>query len=217
MTYYVRRMQQEDIAQVSEIDREAFPTEWPPPNFKHELHNRIAYYYVVCDLEKEKTRQRSGFLSGKNTGGFISRVNNFFRSLYKNGDLVSANDQYVVGYAGCWVMADEAHITSIASKQTNRHQGIGELLLIAIADLSVKLRASMITLEVRVSNKIAQTLYTKYGFTEVGVRRGYYLDNHEDAILMSTEDVNSDAFQTRFKKLKQAYSAKWGKSRLSDK
>ncbi len=52
MIGYVRRMQREDIAQVTEIDREAFPPEWPPPNFKRELQNRLAHYIVACNTDE---------------------------------------------------------------------------------------------------------------------------------------------------------------------
>ena len=211
MTYYVRRMHQEDIPQVIEIDREAFPTEWPPPNFKHELQNRLAYYLVACDVEKEKDRRRFKFPPRKGISGFIARFNDLISYQQdKNNNPSPPNDQYMVGFASCWIMADEAHITSIASRKSTRQQGIGELLLIALADMSIRLKARIITLEVRISNTVAQKLYAKYGFTEVGIRRGYYLDNHEDAILMSIEDIGSDAFQARLKKLKRAYSAKWG-------
>ena len=211
MTYYVRRMYQEDISQVTKIDREAFPTEWPPPNFKHELQNRLAYYSVACDVEKEKDRCQFKVPPRKGLSGFIARFNDLisYRQRRSNNP-ISPNEQYVVGFSGCWIMADEAHITSIASKKSNRQQGIGELLLIALIDMTIRLQARIITLEVRISNTVAQKLYAKYGFTEVGVRRGYYLDNHEDAILMSTEDIGSDAFQALLKKLKRAYSAKWG-------
>jgi len=68
----------------------------------------------------------------------------------------------------------------------------------------------MITLEVRASNIAAQSLYSKYGFAQVGLRRGYYTDNREDGVLMSTEDIASVPFQVRLQELKQAHSEKWG-------
>ena len=80
----------------------------------------------------------------------------------------------------------------------------------AIIDQATKLNARIVTLEVRVSNTAAQNLYSKYGFTQVGVRRGYYTDNKEDAILMSTENLASPAFQACLEQLKQAHSRNWG-------
>lgn len=107
-------------------------------------------------------------------------------------------------------MADEAHITNIAVREIHRRQGIGELLLISIIDLATGLNAGKLTLEVRASNIAAQSLYYKYGFTQVGLRRGYYTNNKEDAILMSIEDITSASFQSRLNRLKKAHSQKWG-------
>jgi [ribosomal protein S18]-alanine N-acetyltransferase len=69
----------------------------------------------------------------------------------------------------------------------------------------------MVTLEVRVSNTVAQNLYTKYGFTQVGLRRAYYTDNKEDAYIMSTENIYSEGFLKQFQKLKEAHFKKMGK------
>ena len=65
-----------------------------------------------------------------------------------------------------------------------------------------------ITLEVRVSNVVAQNLYRKYGFAQVGIRRGYYLDNREDAIIMSTESINSEAFLAQLQQLRESLTQK---------
>ena len=76
-------------------------------------------------------------------------------------------------------------------------------------DLATDLRAEFVTLEVRVSNDVAQNLYRKYGFTEVGLRHRYYHDNGEDALLMSTENLDSPPFVDSLQKLKQAHSERW--------
>ena len=86
--------------------------------------------------------------------------------------------------------------------------GIGELLLIATLDLTKEMKASIMTLEVRTSNLSAQRLYSKYGFVQVGIRRGYYLDNREDGILMSTESINSETFQGRLRQLREIHKVK---------
>jgi ribosomal-protein-alanine N-acetyltransferase len=117
--------------------------------------------------------------------------------------------EHIVGLAGFWIMAGEAHITSIAVRLAYQRRGIGEQLFIFLIDLAQKLNARILTLEVRASNVAAQNLYSKYGFAGVGLRRGYYSDNREDAILMSTEEITSASFQARFQKLKQAHSRKW--------
>jgi ribosomal-protein-alanine N-acetyltransferase len=99
--------------------------------------------------------------------------------------LVACSDNDVLGYAGLWFIVDEAHLTSIAVREEQRRRGIGERLLKACLELALERQATMMTLEVRASNRAAQALYEKYGFKTVGVRRGYYSDNHEDAYLMT--------------------------------
>src|SRR4029077_19134450 len=86
----------------------------------------------------------------------------------------------IVGYAGIWIMTDEAHVTTIASHPELRGQGIGELLLVALVHRAIEIGARWMTLEVRASNAVAQNLYRKYTFKEMGVRRRYYSDNGED-------------------------------------
>jgi ribosomal-protein-alanine N-acetyltransferase len=90
----------------------------------------------------------------------------------------------IVGYGGMWLIVDEAHITNIAISYPYRGRKYGERLLIELKKLAAFMGAIRMTLEVRVSNIIAQRLYGKLGFYPVGTRRGYYSDNNEDAIIM---------------------------------
>jgi len=113
----------------------------------------------------------------------------------------------IVGYGGFWLMAGEAHITTIAVRPELRRRGIGELLLVAMLDRATELGAEVATLEVRVSNIAAQTLYRKYGFRQVGLRRRYY-SNNEDALIMTTNRLTSAPFQRRFQGLKVALREK---------
>lgn len=92
-------------------------------------------------------------------------------------------------------MAGEAHIVNIAIRQAYRHRGIGGLLLLKLINLALEEEVSIITLEVRKSNIKAQKFYGKYGFKIEGVRRGYYLDNKEDAVIMTTEGIRLEIFQ----------------------
>jgi ribosomal-protein-alanine N-acetyltransferase len=213
MPDYVRLMHIEDIDQVFEIDREAFPTEWPPPNFKRELENRLAHYIVACNAtelakESEETSPQSGLMR------LLSKASRLFSSDRLPDSKWSAKGgECVMGFAGFWLMADEAHITTIATREASRRQGIGELLLQSIIDMATRREVGIITLEVRVSNTAAQRLYTKYGFTQVGLRRGYYTDNREDAMIMSTDHVTSPSFRAQIIELKEAYTRKWGPDR----
>ena len=211
MRCYLRPMSREDISQVTEIDHEAFPTLWPPANYQHELKNALAHYIVACDEESKVEEADVQSTAEKRRSGLAYRLKQLFSydRLLGNEPLPSTRE-YIVGFSGFWVMADEAHITNIAVRKMHCRQGMGELLLLALIDLAAKLNARIITLEVRASNVAAQNLYRKCGFIQVGLRRGYYVDDREDGVLMSTEDINSAQFQAHLQRLKQAHSEKWG-------
>ena len=210
MACCVRLMHREDIAQVTEIDREAFPSLWPPVNYERELKNQLAHYIVACDGEEgveepeAETPLAEKFPSLAARIGYLFNNNRFF-----GHEAPKSGEQYITGFAGFWIMAGEAHITGIAVRVPHRRQGIGELLLISVIDLATELNACIVTLEVRVSNTTAQSLYCKYGFTQAGLRRNYYIDDKEDAVIMSTESISSAPFQANLQQLKQAHSRKW--------
>jgi len=211
LAYFVRLMDKGDIPQVTEIDREAFPTQLPPTNYYRELQTRRAHYILACEGERAIEEPRMKIAPQKTTLSLVSWVKRVFgRNHFFSGELPPSGREYILGFAGFWVMTDEAHIISIAVREHHRRQGIGELLLISLIDLATELNASFITLEVRASNTTAQYLYRKYGFAQVGVRGSYYIDNREDAILMATEKLTSASFQARLNQLKQAHSRKCG-------
>lgn len=93
-------------------------------------------------------------------------------------------DERAIGYCGMWMIIDEAHVTNLAIHPDFQGRGLGKALLMHMMAEAVRLGAKKMTLEVRASNHIAQSLYKKLGFTASGIRRGYYTDNHEDAIIM---------------------------------
>jgi len=204
-------MRKEDIAQVNKIDREAFPTQGASPNYRRELQNRLAHYIVTCDKDKTIEESEVKATPEKGISGLSSRIRRLLSyGRFFGNKLRPSSSQYILGFAGIWVMADEAHLTNIAARECYQRQGIGELLLISIIDLAIELKANIMTLEVRASNTPAQSLYYKYGFTQVGVHRGYYSDNREDGSIMSTESITSASFQARLQKLKQAHFRKYG-------
>jgi ribosomal-protein-alanine N-acetyltransferase len=196
-------MVKEDLTQISAIDREVFPTQWPPPNYRQELQNKLAHYIVVYDTKKEVDDIE--VQSKGNRHHFLSRIMPWLRRDQEEDENSRIyKSHYIIGFSGIWMMAGEAHITNIAVREQYQRQGIGELLLVSTIDLSREHQAERMTLEVRESNKIAQNLYSKYGFKQTGVRRGYYLDNHEDAIIMSTESINSEAFLAQLQQLRES-------------
>ncbi|WP_404407627.1 ribosomal protein S18-alanine N-acetyltransferase [Jeotgalibacillus malaysiensis] len=93
-------------------------------------------------------------------------------------------DGTVAGYCGLWLVMDEAHITNVAVVPELRGRKLGEKLMVKVMDMLRNEGVTMMTLEVRVSNNIAQSLYEKLGFSRGGIRKNYYSDNGEDALVM---------------------------------
>ncbi len=115
---------------------------------------------------------------------FVSDMNNRVARY-----LVAEANGKVIGYAGAWVILDESHITNIALFAEYRGQGIGKRLTTALLQYVSNLGAAYATLEVRRSNLIAQGLYRSLGFVQLGVRKRYYTNNGEDALLMVCEHL----------------------------
>lgn len=98
--------------------------------------------------------------------------------------LVAIKENKIVGYLGVWFVIDEGHITNVAVHSDCRGQKIGDMLIKQLIVECEKNNINAITLEVRISNLIAQNLYKKYGFKLAGIRKEYYQDNKEDAMIM---------------------------------
>jgi ribosomal-protein-alanine N-acetyltransferase len=101
----------------------------------------------------------------------------------------------VIAYAGIWLMADEAHMTTFAVLPAYRRRGIGGLLLSELMAVCAELGAAVVTLEVRLSNAAARRLYQEFGFKPVGMRPRYYSDNGEDALIMTTDRLETPEMQ----------------------
>lgn len=117
--------------------------------------------------------------------------------------VVAKLDGRVVGYAGLWLMVDEAHITTFAVHPQHRRRRIGERLLQRLFEVAEEVGADWLTLEVRVSNVAAQKLYEKYAFRRAGIRRRYYSDNNEDALIMWTDRLRDRIVRERIRKLRE--------------
>jgi ribosomal-protein-alanine N-acetyltransferase len=98
--------------------------------------------------------------------------------------LVAKIDNKVIGFIGTWIVLDESHITNIAVHPNHRKQGIASKLVKELLNYCKTQGCISYTLEVRSTNKAAKSLYEKYNFKQDGVRKGYYEDNKEDAIIM---------------------------------
>jgi [ribosomal protein S18]-alanine N-acetyltransferase len=98
--------------------------------------------------------------------------------------VVAIKDDVVIGYGGIWFILDEGHITNIAVHPEYRGAGAGDMIVEALIELCKLESIASMTLEVRISNIVAQNLYKKHGFIQEGIRKNYYSDSHEDGVIM---------------------------------
>lgn len=171
LPYLVEPMTTDDVAQVMEIEQVVFPAPW----------SARAYHYEITENEfSTMLVLRPAFRMAPQ------------RLLHRIGLLEPSR---VIGYAGFWLLVDEAHICTIAVDPKWQGRGLGALLLISLLDRGRESGAIRATLEVRASNQVAQELYHKYHFEIVGRRKRYYTNNNEDAYIMTTPPFESPAFQ----------------------
>jgi [ribosomal protein S18]-alanine N-acetyltransferase len=193
-------MRVEHISAVSAIEKLSFPQAWPQNAYRREiLDNHMAHYIVARRLGDDHDGETAANEAGRPQPGqadLFGRLSRFLRPQEPpRSPRLEEELRSIVGYAGIWVMTDEAHVTTIASHPDVRGQGVGELLLVALIHRATEVGARWMTLEVRASNSVAQGLYRKYTFKEMGVRRRYYSDNGEDALVMWTDALDAESFQ----------------------
>lgn len=209
MEVFLRRLKTEDIDQVVEIEKEAFSPLWISTPFKRELNNQYACYLVACpDDETAQTAQAESQTVARRP--FLKRLARGVDGLMGREPKPETVPEFVAGYVSVWYQGDEAHITEIAVRENLRGRGIGELLLIGSMREAVKYGSKVMTLEARVSNFIAQRLYEKYDFEIVNTRKGYYSDNREDAVIMTTCPIDTEEYGRKFKGLQETYTNRWG-------
>jgi ribosomal-protein-alanine N-acetyltransferase len=110
----------------------------------------------------------------------------------------------VVGYAGLMLTVDDGHVTTIAVDPHSHRHKIGTRLMLVLAREARRRNATALTLEVRVSNNGAQELYRKFGFAPAGMRKNYYVETNEDALVMWAEDIDTDAYEARLRAIEVA-------------
>ena len=121
--------------------------------------------------------------------------------------LVARVEGEIVAYGGIWLMVDEAHVTTVAVDPGWRRQKIGARLMLALLDVALARGAREATLEVRLSNLAARKMYEAFGFRPVGLRPRYYSDNNEDALIMTTDPLDSPAMRSRIEALRTSIDA----------
>lgn len=231
MRVNVEPMRLEHIPAVGTIERRCFTQPWPTNAYRKELQsNRMAHYFVAKrtdgedDSEPAYARAPSAPTEPQRSpvdgdgAGILGKLSRLFRvgtdgaepAASSPSPAVEAELRRIVGYAGLWLMTDEAHITTIAVDPAYQGSGIGELLLLGLIDRAKQIGARWLTLEVRITNEVAQALYKKYTFKEMGVRRHYYSDNGEDALVMWTDPIDSASFQQALRSHREALGRKLG-------
>jgi ribosomal-protein-alanine N-acetyltransferase len=184
----LRHMQVADVAQVVTIDELSFTAPWPDRSYRFEINESNVSYMLV--LEQPTPRPATGLRRWWNT---------------LLGNHASAESYVIVGYGGLWKIAEEAHISTIATHPDYRGRNFGEIMLAGMLRRSIALHAAYVVLEVRVTNEVAQNLYLKYGFAIHGVKKNYYHHDNEDAYDMRLELTRPaiDNFNRQYAALQQ--------------
>lgn len=131
----------------------------------------------------------------------------FLQEIARRSDrvyLVARQGQRVLGYGGLMTSGLEGHITTIAVDPEFQRRGIGQKLMIGLMESAIAKGGRTVSLEVRKSNDGAQAMYAKFGFQPVGIRRGYYVETGEDAIVMWVDNVDTPRYQTKLISLRES-------------
>jgi ribosomal-protein-alanine N-acetyltransferase len=216
--FFVRSMRIADIPQVLEVERESFPSMWPPTAFKRELQqNRLAHYIVVVEHDPSRqpavpSEEPEADRPPTGVGKLWGEIRHFLGVDETSVGLppIEQRPELIIGFIGVWMLPDEAHIVTVAVRDSHRRKGIGELLLISAIELAQAKEQALVTLECRVTNEPALALYEKYGFEQVGLRPRYYSDNHEDAYVLTVSSVLTERFQRLFDRLKAEHADRFG-------
>ena len=213
----VRPMQVGDIDQVMEVEQQSFPSMWPATAFKRELeHNRLARYLAAVERRADCPEDGQSVPAAAASSGLRGLLGGLRHVLAGDGALPPPEErqELVVGFVGIWLLVDEAHIVTIAVRDSHRRRGVGELLLIAAIETALRERQPVVTLECRVSNAAALRLYRKYGFEQVGLRPRYYSDNHEDGYILTADGIDAPSYRRRLRRLRDEHRERWGESEL---
>ena len=207
--YRIDPMNLEDVPEVGRVERLCFSNPWPAAAYRRELQLPEQNYYVVLREECAPdvhpiislNRPHPPAAANRGIGGnpvrSIPRRTLLPLGLGRRLDTAGEPRQFppIIGFAGMWVLYDEAHVTTIGIEPGYRGRGLGELLLVTMFDEALRRHADWLTLEVRVSNQGAQSLYRKYGLNPQGTRRRYYSDNNEDAMIMWSRPLKDGGYR----------------------
>ena len=206
-----------DVLQVQAVEREVFPGHFPPTPFRRELQDSAASHLVALSVPtarsasagRRSTDRRATV--GRGPARLAANILNTKAGLRRKSE---PPRDLIVGFLGAWYAADEAHVITVGVRREYRGRGVGELLLIAVIEQARARGASIVTLEVRPSNLAARNLYAKYGFDATGVRKGYYVDDREDALIMTAGPIRDASYVDLFDRAVEEHRRRWGRASL---
>ena len=140
---------------------------------------------VMTDVDGVMAVEHDSFLTPWSRSAFEEELAQNRLARY----IVAVENDEIVGYAGTWLVINEAHVTNVAVSGQRRREGIGRLLMQKLMDLARENDMQSMTLEVRVSNAAARHLYEQLGFVEAGIRKNYYSETKEDALILWCEKL----------------------------
>ncbi len=204
MPYVIDPMTLDDLTEVHHVEMQSVPTPWPLSAYRRELTNPQNNHYVVC---RWRSPEDLAIIQQQ------ARENRAERGLFPlfrrpQEQIAPQPRAAIVGFAGMWTLVDEAHVTIIGVAPSHRGRGIGEYIFTTLIDEALRRNVTWVTLEVRVSNTRAQSLYAKYGFSVQATRRRYYSDDGEDAYVMSSPTVNTAQYREQYAALRAANHAR---------
>jgi len=200
-----------DVPVLEALEREAFPGMEIKTPFRREVKRDNGLYLVA--VRATGPRERPEHAREARHGG-SARLWRRLAALALFERAVESpkppDDDHVAGVIGVWFVLDECHLVIIATQLEERRRGAGELMLMGVVEVALARGSRVVTLEVRASNEAARSLYRKYGFEDAGLRKRYYADNKEDAVIMTTLPIQSAEYRTRFEALVRDHAARWG-------
>ncbi|MFL6517137.1 MAG: ribosomal protein S18-alanine N-acetyltransferase [Bacillus sp. (in: firmicutes)] len=132
------------------------------------------------DIDQILEVEHASFTTPWSREAFYNELHNNRFAVY----IVLEENNKILGYCGAWIVIDEAHVTNVAVLPQFRGRKLGEAILKEMMSVAREMGAKSMTLEVRVTNHVAQSLYRKLGFQNGGIRKNYYSDNQEDGLVM---------------------------------
>ncbi|NEP76631.1 ribosomal protein S18-alanine N-acetyltransferase [Okeania sp. SIO2G5] len=171
----------DDLSAVVQMDENCFGGLWTEAGYRREIESPNSQLLIVKEAPELWKEESSSDGSAEADG----------------------TDSSLIGIGCVWFILEEAHITVLAIQPPYRRQGLGQFLLITLLETAIQRQAEWATLEVRISNTVAQKLYKKLGFITIGQRKKYYQDTGEDALILWNKGLQNRSFHHDLEQLKQ--------------